>query len=584
MAITRLALLLLIGAAPIFAADPSKTPASGIVNRIRFFPAAGHEREVMGGKISGSNVSEREGFESIAEIKDAPTPGQWNEFSFPNTKLYRWIRYEAPDGSHGRVAELEFYTGNKLVAGRTFGSFGWEGKGNNNWPRAFDKKTDTFFDSDIADGQYLGIDLGEVATAQMPRFEPRVDSQEAKETREITLRCATPGAALRYSFTGAPGPNEGTVYEKPIHLDHRSTIFAAAFKDELPPSPLACATYLAGMPLKSGFHSLHVGNSLTASILRFPELVRGAGIEHDFHAILKNGGSTSAIWQNTQTTGRADWEKELAVLPHIDHFTVQPRLPGFTDEELTKEAKFDTLFFDAARAKSPDVQPWIYSEWPSRRPAFNGWPPAVLSATYEDACAALFLCNETIQRKICEGYTAGKRPKILPCTLAVAKFKNLLEQGQMPGWSARDFDITMFYDNVHPGDAGRYLLCLTWFAAFYGESPVGKIPPVNMEISTAQADALQKLAWDVVKNYPDCGLYEEGTTPCAKPEFASDGKTIKLKSSTPGAWFRYTLDGSNPTRTQGYVYCGAITPPAGAQVKAVAYRSGMADSAIATQP
>ena len=26
---------------------------------------------------------------------------------------------------------------------------------------------------------------------------------------------------------------------------------------------------------------------------------------------------------------------------------------------------------------------------------------------------------------------------------------------------------------------------------------------------------MQKLAWDVVKNYPDCGLYEEGTTPVA---------------------------------------------------------------------
>jgi hypothetical protein len=45
----------------------------------------------------------------------------------------------------------------------------------------------------------------------------------------------------------------------------------------------------------------------------------------------------------------------------------------------------------------------------------------------------------------------------------------------------------------------------------------------------------------VVKNYPDCGLYEEGTMPVAAPEFVPDegpvGKTqaLTLTSKTPGA-------------------------------------------------
>jgi len=55
---------------------------------------------------------------------------------------------------------------------------------------------------------------------------------------------------------------------------------------------------------------------------------------------------------------------------------------------------------------------------------------------------------------------------------------------------------------------------------------------------------------------------------------------ITLKSSTPGAWFRYTLDGTTPTRTRGYVYCGVISIQPGIRVKAVAYRSGMADSEV----
>ncbi|MDR3406195.1 MAG: chitobiase/beta-hexosaminidase C-terminal domain-containing protein [Chthoniobacter sp.] len=559
---------------------PALEAAEGLpCNRVRFFPAPQKEQALVGGKITGSNVSDREGFEPIAGITSAPAPGQWGELTFSNTKLYRWLRYEAPPGSHGDIAELEFYSGEKLLPGKTFGSFGWNGL--HNWPRAFDKSTDTYFDSDIADGQYVGIDVGEAATAQMPRLEPAPAGQTATRPVEVTLRCNTPGAVVRYSFNGVPGPEGGTVYDRPVHIDRLATIFAVAFKDGLPPSPVASGTYFADTAPKPGFHSMHVGNSLTASLLPFPTYARAAGYLHDFHTRLKDGGNTTAIWNSTQTKNKAEWDQELAAMPGLDHFSVQPRLPGFTDDDLAAEAKSEAQFFAVARAKSPQVQPWIYSEWPSRRPRFNGWVPPF--ETYEEVCGALLQCNETIERKVSELDGAGKRPRILPCTLAVTELQQRLERGEIPGLSMRDFDPIMFYDNVHPGDAGRYLLCLTWFAAFYGESPVGKVPPVNANVTAAQAEALQRLAWDVVKNYPDCGLYEEGTAPCAQPEISSDGKIITLKSATPGAWFRYTLDGTAPTRTHGYVYCGAIRVQPEMKIKAIAYKSGMADSELAGQ-
>ncbi|WP_395743543.1 chitobiase/beta-hexosaminidase C-terminal domain-containing protein [Prosthecobacter sp.] len=554
------------------AAEPAALP----VNRVRYFPAAGMEQAMAGGKISGSNVSDREGFEPIATIATAPLAGQWSEVTFSNTRLYRWVRYEAPPGSHGEVAELEFYSGQRLLLGKTFGSFGW--KGLHNWPRAFDKKTDTYFDSDIADGQFVGVDVGELATAQTPRMDPPANAVKTSGPLDLKLSCNTPGAVIRYAFDGTPGPDSGLVYDKPIHLDRLSTVFAVAFKEGLPPSPVASGTYAAGIAAKAGFHSMHVGNSLTASLLPFPNYARAAGRTHDFHSWLKDGGNTTAIWNNTQTKSKADWDKEIASMPVIDHFSVQPRLPGFTDADLANEANHDALFFELIRTKSPQVQPWIYSEWPSRRPGFNGWVPPF--TTYEEACAALMMSTETIQTKVSEISKAGKRVRILPCTLAVVHLKNRLEQGLIPGLAARDFDPIMFYDNVHPGDAGRYLLCMVWYAAFYGESPVGKMPPVNASLTAEQAAALQQLAWDVVKNYPDCGLYEDGKNECASPQFGSDGKTLTLSSSTPGTWFRYTLDGSTPTRTHGYIYCGKITPQPGIQIKAIAYKSGMADSAV----
>jgi hypothetical protein len=112
---------------------------------------------------------------------------------------------------------------------------------------------------------------------------------------------------------------------------------------------------------------------------------------------------------------------------------------------------------------------------------------------------------------------------------------------------------------------------------------VGKYLPLRLALTPALANAMQHLAWEVVKNYPDCGLYEVGKEPCGKPRISNDGKVITLNSTTPGAWFRYTLDGSTPTRTRGYIYCGAISVQPGIAVKAVAYQSGMADSEVAAQ-
>ena len=74
----------------------------------------------------------------------------------------------------------------------------------------------------------------------------------------------------------------------------------------------------------------------------------------------------------------------------------------------------------------------------------------------------------------------------------------------------------------------------------------------------------------------------------AAPDFSPVGgnytstQSVTLSTATSGATLRYTTDGSTPTSTTGTVYSGAITVASTTTLKAIAYKSGLADSSVVT--
>jgi hypothetical protein len=565
------------------AVDPSL-----LCNRVRFYPAPEREKAMVGGKISGSNVSATSGFTVLAEITTAPPAGKWSDMSFKNEKVYRWLRYEAPTGSHGNVAELEFYAGEKKLAGQGYGSPG--ARAGRSWNKALDGDTATWFDSDSADQQFVGIDVGDKATAGTPVMDPKPGDH--KKSLTVTLKCRVPEAVIRYTLDGTvPGPRGGTVYAEPLAVDKVTTLTAVSFKDGMAPSPPASGLYWLETAAKPGLSTFHVGNSLTNTTGQFATFARTAGYPHEYRSFTAGGALTKKLWDVDVATRKDAWEKLLASYKKIDHFTVQPR-----DFNVAEEADYDIRFFNAVRQKFPDVQPWLYAEWVEKnrgRPTDQGKVPSSQmktlypALTWEESMAAMLLYNEELQLKVCETYKEGKRPRVLPSAVAMGWVKNAIDNGKFPGAEPGSFYPLLFSDGVHPNVKGGYLVDLTWYAAFYRESPEGRMLPVNTGLTAEQATAMQRLAWEVVKNYPDCGLYEVGTKHVSTPRFspapaALDNVTpVMLSSATPGAWFRYTLDGTEPTRTRGYLYCGVVSVRPGLTLKAVAFKSGMADSPVA---
>ena len=409
-------------------------------------------------------------------------------------------------------------------------------------------------------------------TAGKPSFTPGPGT--LTKSVDVALKTGTPDATIRYTLDGSQPTAESPAYSTPIHVDKTTTLTAVAFAKDIAPSQAQFGTYLVDP--KEGLTSFHIGNSLTNTTGKFAEFVRTAGILHKYRSFTAGGALTVQMWDAIPKRQK-EWDGHLAALPKIDHFTIQPR--DFAKNSVDHEAEYAVKFFEAIRKHSPEMQPWFYAEWVEkdrRRPTDRGLIPSremkqtFPAQTWEESMAAMLLYNEDLQAKVAETYKEGKRPRVLPSCLAMGWIKNLIDAGKFGVDKDTMYPFLFSNDSVHPNVKGGYLVDLTWYAAFYRESPEGKVLPVGAGLSAEQAKTMQKLAWEVVRNYPDCGLYEEGTTPVAAPEFAADksptakASTVNLSSKTPGAWFRYTLDGTTPTRTRGYVYCGVITLPAGA--------------------
>jgi hypothetical protein len=64
---------------------------------------------MVGGKFQGSNTSSSAGFVDLYTVPSQPTVA-WQEVNLTNTTAHRYLRYLAPGGGHGNVAEVEFYT------------------------------------------------------------------------------------------------------------------------------------------------------------------------------------------------------------------------------------------------------------------------------------------------------------------------------------------------------------------------------------------------------------------------------------------------------------------------------------------
>ncbi|MDR3613274.1 MAG: chitobiase/beta-hexosaminidase C-terminal domain-containing protein [Candidatus Obscuribacterales bacterium] len=587
IAALQVVLTMLLCAGPVRAQSNEIVPNSShvrVVSKVRFFPAPGHEQELVNGKFSGSNSGDKEDFHVLGKIEQLPPPGKWSELSFANAQPYRFVRFESPRGSYCQVAELEFYADDFRLRGLGFCSTAANERAGN-WKKAFDGNTGTYTKTELPDDQFIGVDFGESCSCRTPVLSPGPGTFPT--SIRVSMSSGTAGAIIKYTTDGSlPSSKNGKIYSLPLEVNATQSLSCIAFKDGLAPSLPRFGVFKVGKP-NATMYTLHIGNSLTNSTKDLPLFASTVGIDDNYYSYTHGGATTQIVWEDAVDKRKDVWTKTIGELSRIDHFTLQPR-----DFNIAREAQYDQNFLNIAREISPSVKTWLYAEWVEyerKRPTDLGteaspqmkrvWP----ALTWEESMAAMLLYVEDLQAKLAADDKVHEPPRIIPAAIVMGWMHHFIDEGKVSGMPPGSFNVNLFDDTVHPNAEGRYLVDMTWLSAFTAK-PLADVAPLGTKLTSEQAKIMRDLSWEIVSNYPGSGLFRSGSKRISTPRIIRNqklnGTTVNLRCATPGVLFRYTVDGSTPSREHGYIYCGVISLQPGMQLKVLALKSGMAESKI----
>jgi chitobiase/beta-hexosaminidase-like protein len=525
---------LVAATAPLEAGQLQKTHNYSIT-KIRFFPRAGHAADMKGGRFVGSLTSAMKGFEDLVDITQSPAEGQWTEIVIPADRIrtFRYVKYHARNDVWADIAELEFYAGDRLLTGLSFGTTG-SGQPENDPTLAFDRDTSTFFRGISGHNQYVGLDLGVDSQVSQPTVSVKQGIYITPQA--IALSCATPDARILYSIdgNGRPGVDaqghvrSGTFEYKgsPIRINKSSIVQAIAIKPGLATSTTAISAYHIGkIVAQSEEHAtFHIGNSLTDTVNGWMELLAAsAGHKVRYYRFTIPGAPTDWLWDHPGTGfGENNYAQAFLARAPLTDLVTQPFFGH--GRSVDNEADYSGRFFDLARQYSPNIQMWLYVQWTDTKWDRDNWAngrtqfnnkelvfgnPAV---TWQDAVAnhvkyTELVMHEMNKARAHEIKTGTCKPvRIIPGGMALAELKTRIANGQVPGLT--NFEAVVFAGpgDIHLSSRGAYLISLVHYACIYGQNPEDKVTAANAQLTPEQARIFQQIAWNAAKIYQYSGL------------------------------------------------------------------------------
>jgi hypothetical protein len=492
-----------------------------VIDRVRLYPAAGKREALAQGKIEGSNTSAMNDFVTLGQVLEAPRDGEWVELRIDNPAAYRYVKYYAPSGSHGALAEIELYAGEQRVRGKAFGSSSAsDDETQRGFERALDGDTASAFEGPLPDDNYVGLDLAAEHILAPPTFSLGAGSYAKAQTVALS---AEPNAQIYYTIDGRDPRVAGIPYSEPLKLDVGGTLVrAVATRPCAQPSEPSQVLYQIGGGARTVQSSLHIGNSLTDTIVDyFPQVAKSGGITLDFNRYTIPGAGTWLYQLNpTGGFGVPDVREALRTR-RFDHISLQP-FPNMpcqvksSKDGADSDSGYIQQAYTDARTQNPSVQLWVYQQWPAPREYSNclsgggwtrgDWHPST-PKSWEEAVKNELSYQEAVRAELLKLNPNAPPPYIVPAGNALVALKHAIESGSVPG-------LTKFFEqifaangtDVHLTKPGAYFVTLVFHACMFQKTPEGTQPDATFGVSKEQAARLQQIAWQAVLSYPLSGV------------------------------------------------------------------------------
>jgi len=366
--------------------------------------------------------------------------------------------------------------------------------------------------------------------------------------RTVTITNGTPGAAIRYTTDGStPTATAGTVYTVPFTVSATATVKAIAFLSGMTDSDVATSTITISGPI-----NLNIALNKTAT------------------ASSSIGGNTAAMAFDADSGTR--WESAQGVDPQWITVDLGSRcsLTGVK------------LIWETAAAKdykiqvSTDNTAWVDAY--TKTGGTGGTENISFTAPVTGRYVRMYgTARTTVYGHSLWGFevygtpegtveTVGT-PVITPATGTYTVAQTVTISDATAGTTIR-----YTTDGSTPTETSGtvYSGAFTVVATATVKAIAYKSGMTNSSIATATItinNIVETVATPVI--LPATGTY-------------TAAQTVTIADSTAGATIRYTTDGSTPTETSGTLYSAAFTVAATATVKAIAYKSGMTSSNIAS--
>jgi hypothetical protein len=432
--------------------------------------------------------------------------------------MYRYVRFYAPAGSQGAIAEIEFYNGRRKLGGAPLGTVSPDAE--HPYTLAFDGDATTYFDITAPGGGYVGLDIARGYVTSAVTFSP--DTAGSTTPIDVALQTETAGATIHYTTDGSdPSSGAGSRYTSPLRVTSgRTTVRAFASSNCRFDSPITSTTYVIGSstPVTRGLKSYHIGNSLTDTINAWLKpIADSTGVEHEYARWTIPGAPIKWLEEHQgegfgDPAGAASFDTFVQSFAPIDHMSLQP----YSDPGFESQGGAAVSLINTALRYSPDLQVWIYAQWQGQ----TQWQTSVFAngggadfpeytvpakpTNWEEGTRNALLYFEQFRTYVDTRVTTNRKPiLVVPAGLALVELKKQIDQGAVPGFT--NFFGSMFEDEEHLTQPAQYLVALVFYACLYRQNPEGTVT-FNGPLTAQQAKIFQRIAWTTASGYAGSGI------------------------------------------------------------------------------